>query len=89
MGNKPEVLHVGRTRHILEGTVQSRSDPHRLYFPRVMLSASHLCTCDGNQFRDSICVHLRAILEAIPPEELVDFIIQSQQIPEPIVPEEP
>lgn len=81
---KPEVLHMERTMFLLEGTVQSRSDKDRQYRPRIVLNANFLCTCDGSIMRDSICVHLRALLENMDRDELVQFILDAQTIPEPM-----
>ncbi len=84
----PDLLHVDRTLYILEGVVQSRSDPDRQYHPRVLLEANFLDTCDGSIMRDSICQHLRVLLESLDKAELIQWIIDSQKQPDPIVPEE-
>lgn len=82
------VLHVGRTKFMLEGVVESASEPDRNHQPRILLSANFLCTCDGSQMRDSICKHLKAILEMISAEELRTWICEAQAIPPPIAPTE-
>lgn len=88
MGKEPMVLHFERLKCLLEGTVQSRSDKDRQYHPRIILQANILDTCDGSIMRDSVCVHLKALLECLTKEELIEWVIESQAIPPPIAPEE-
>lgn len=84
----PLVLHIKRNGPILKGAVQSRSDPSRTLHPSIRLQAVLLCGCNGNLLRDSRCAHLKAILNEMSREELVEFILTAQHIPPPISKEE-
>lgn len=79
----PFVQHIDRVEFLLSGVVQSRSDPDRQYRPRFILQTNMLCTCDGSIMQDAKCVHLRATLEALDKEELIEFILAGQTIPPP------
>lgn len=83
-----EILRVTRTRSILEGAVQSRSDPERQYLPRIILSSNILDTCNGSQMRGVVCAHVRDLVQSLSKEELVAWILDSHTVPPPFNPDE-
>lgn len=85
---EPMLLHLDRIKFLLEGAVQSDSEPDRIHQPRILLNANLLCTCAGNQMNDDVCKHLVALLNGLDKQELVKFILEAQQVPDPITPEE-
>lgn len=84
MGELPEVLHRSRTLFLLEGTVASRSDAERTYQPSILLRAVQVCPCKANAMRDHRCDHLKALLASLDREELIQFILDAQFIPDPV-----
>ena len=80
----PVLLGLERVEHHLSGTVQARSDPQRVYQPFITLEATMLCPCTGSTARDSICAHLVELVANLSAEELREWILSAQVIPQEI-----
>lgn len=75
------VLRFHRERNCIDAVVQSGSDEEKQYVTTLRLEAVLLCSCNGNQMRDSKCKHLRAALEQMDEKELRQFILDAHRIP--------
>lgn len=78
----PILIHLERTKSILDGVVVSRSDESREYVARIMLRSSLLCSCISSQTRGKPCVHLKTLLDGLETSELRQWVLDSQADPE-------
>lgn len=76
----PEVLDFERVKHIVAGSLQSRSDPERTYAARFILDANAFCACPDSSIRRHMCVHLRELLKNMDAEELREWVIDSTTV---------
>lgn len=80
------VVYLDRIGPIVDGVVRSRSRSEKGHYGRVHIMvrilATTLCGCEDSYFGGRACAHLRAILEALPKEELVDAILEASTDPD-------
>ncbi len=67
--SRPVVSEFERVRHILAGSIESRSEPGRQYQARIILEADVLCSCASMALRDNPCEHLKELYRQL---DLID-----------------
>lgn len=81
--SSPRVLKSDRVGPILEGVVESTSEPGKRHYGRVLVSSNALCGCEASRLGgQQDCKHMKALLESLDKDELVQLILDGLTIPE-------
>lgn len=77
MASHPRVLYAERTNNILDGFVQSETDPEEEYVVRFKLELHNMtCTCPGVQKGGNQCKHVEALLRSLSKNQLVQMLLE-------------
>jgi hypothetical protein len=70
----PIILEKERVKHLLAGTVQSRTDPETSYGVRIILDADALCVCKQCTIRGKVCPHIPALIDNLSETEVKRWV---------------
>lgn len=78
----PRVLKVDRVGPIIEGLVESDSREGKRHYGRILVSSSLLCGCEASFLGGRSCKHLKAVLETLDKDDLIQAILDGAGDPD-------
>lgn len=76
----PQVLDFERVRHVVAGTVQSRTDPERSYSARFIMQVDAFDACPDCSIKGNFCIHLKALLYSMDLKTIREWILDSTTV---------